>query len=262
MKRKTVFIPKFGVILSRLTPCVIAGLIFCLTGCTTYHRVQRFETVPSIIEEKPAVAVSYSPKAHIRVADFEMKTMKVTSEVSSALRQMLVAALLKSNKFEVVDLQVLKQVEQNHDSNKENVLIGPELPKEEQPAGNPADLIITVVITEFEPHTSGGSAGVGGGGGVRSGYLGGLLGAALNKAHISLDVRIVKASNSEVLFSKLIQGQASDIRGAVMSGDEEKVELSGKLSGYTDTPMEKAIRLSIDEAVRYITDTIPSSYYK
>lgn len=248
MKEKAVFI-------------VIAAVSLCLSGCASLHRVRIFEAPIPVSEEKPSLPVAYQPKVHIKVTDFEMKTMKVTSEVSAALRQMFVEALLKSNQFKIVDLQVLKQTELSQDLNKEGVPPGQELSKEEL-SGGLADLIITVAITEFEPQTSGGSAGVGGGGGVRSGFLGGLLGAALNKAHISLDVRIVKKSNSEVLFSKLIQGQASDIRGAVMSGCEENVELPGRLVGYINTPMEKAIRLSINEAVRYIADTIPANYYK
>lgn len=239
----------------------IAAVFLCLSGCSSLHRVQIFKAPVPVSEEKPSLPVPFRLKAHIMVTDFDMKTLKVTSEVSNALRQMFVEALLKSNQFKIVDLQVLKQTEQNRDSNKENASIGLELAKEEKTAGV-ADLIITVAIIEFEPHASGGSSGVGGGGGVRSGFLGGLLGAALNKAHISLDLRIVKASNSEVLFSKLIQGQASDIRGAVMSGCEENIVLPEGLSGYINTPMEKAIRLSINEAVRYIADTVPANYYK
>jgi curli biogenesis system outer membrane secretion channel CsgG len=34
------------------------------------------------------------------------------------------------------------------------------------------------------------------------------------------------------------------------------------LSGYANTPMEKAIRICIIEAVRYISQTIPANYYK
>jgi len=249
MKKKAVFI-------------VVSAIFLCLSGCVSSHKVRIYEAPAPASEEKPSLPVSSRPKARLMVTDFDMKTLKVTGEVSSALRQMFVEALLKSNQFQIVDLQSLKQIDQNRDSNKEGVFIGPELPKEEQPSANSADLIISVAITEFEPHTSGGSAGVGGGGGVRSGFLGGLLGAALNKAHISLDLRIVKALDSEVLFSKLFQGQASDIRGAVMSGCEENIVLPDGLSGYTNTPMEKAIRLSLNEAVRYIADTIPANYYK
>lgn len=99
-----------------------------------------------------------------------------------------------------------------------------------------ADLIIAAAVSEFEPQASGGSAGMGGGGGAGSGILGGLLGANLNKAHIVLDIRIIDASTSKVLATTRVQGQAAD--------------------------MEKAIRICIIEAVRYIWQTMPANYYK
>ncbi|MCX5703481.1 MAG: hypothetical protein NT066_03210 [Candidatus Omnitrophica bacterium] len=123
-------------------------------------------------------------------------------------------------------------------------------------------LIITAAVTEFEPQASGGRAGVGGGGGVGSGILGGLLGAALNKAHMALDIRIVDASTSEVLIATRVQGQASDIAGGIMGGFLGSWGLGGGLSAYANTPMEKAIRVCIIEAVRYISQATPASYYK
>ena len=38
--------------------------------------------------------------------------------------------------------------------------------------------------------------------------------------------------------------------------------LGAGLGAYANTPMEKAIRICIIEAVRYISQTIPASYYK
>jgi curli biogenesis system outer membrane secretion channel CsgG len=125
-----------------------------------------------------------------------------------------------------------------------------------------ADLIVTAAVTEFEPQASGGAAGIGGGGGVGSGVLGGLLGAALNKAHMALDIRIVDTSTSEVLAATRVQGQASDVAGGFMAGFFGGWALGGGLSAYANTPMEKAIRICIIEAVRYISQTIPANYYK
>jgi curli biogenesis system outer membrane secretion channel CsgG len=125
-----------------------------------------------------------------------------------------------------------------------------------------ADLIITAAVTEFEPQASGGRAGIGGGGGVASGILGGLLGAALNKSHMALDIRIIDASTSEVLAATRVQGQASDVSGAIMAGFFGGWGLGAGLSVYANTPMEKAIRVCIIEAVRYVAQTIPPTYYK
>ncbi|MDD2703666.1 MAG: CsgG/HfaB family protein, partial [Candidatus Omnitrophica bacterium] len=105
-------------------------------------------------------------------------------------------------------------------------------------------------------------AGIGGGGGVASGILGGLLGAALNKAHMALDIRIIDTSTSEVVAATRVQGQASDVAGGFMSGFMGRWALGGGLSAYANTPMEKAIRVCIIEAVRYISQTAPMSYFK
>jgi len=108
----------------------------------------------------------------------------------------------------------------------------------------------------------GGAAGIGGGGSVASGIFGGLLGAALNKAHMALDIRIVDTSTSEILAATRVQGQASDVAGGLMTGFLGSWGLGGGLSMYANTPMEKAIRICIIEAVKYISQSIPASYYK
>jgi curli biogenesis system outer membrane secretion channel CsgG len=92
--------------------------------------------------------------------------------------------------------------------------------------------------------------------------LGGLLGAALNKAHMALDLRIIDASTSEVLASTRVQGQASDVAGGLMMGFMGGWALGGGLGAYANTPMEKAIRVCIIEAVRYISQIIPVNYYR
>jgi len=200
------------------------------------------------------------PKARIAVADFDVKAAKATGEIGSGLREMLVTALMNSNRFSVLERQVLKAVMQEQElatSGAAQQGSGPQ-------RGNikTADLIITAAVTEFEPQASGGKAGIGGGGGVASGILGGLLGAALNKAHMALDIRIIDASTSEVLAATRVQGQASDIAGGFMAGFMGSWALGGGLSVYANTPMEKAIRVCIIEAVRYISQTTPPGYYK
>ncbi|MDD5255667.1 MAG: CsgG/HfaB family protein, partial [Candidatus Omnitrophica bacterium] len=125
-----------------------------------------------------------------------------------------------------------------------------------------AELIITAAVTEFEPQALGGKAGIGGGGGVGSGILGGVIGGALNKAHMALDIRIVDTSTSEVLAATRVQGQATDIAGGVGMGFLGSWGLGAGLSAYANTPMEKAIRICIIEAVKYISQSIPAAYYK
>jgi len=174
---------------------------------------------------------------------------------------MLVTALVNSNRFSVLERQALSAVMQEQELASSGAA--------QQGAGGPqrgkiktADLIISAAVTEFEPQASGGRAGIGGGAGVGSGILGGLLGASLNKSHMALDIRIIDSSTSEVLASTRVQGEASDVGGAIMAGFFGGWALGGGLSAYANTPMEKAIRVCIIEAVRYISQGIPATYYK
>jgi curli biogenesis system outer membrane secretion channel CsgG len=79
---------------------------------------------------------------------------------------------------------------------------------------------------------------------------------------MALDIRIVDTSTSEVLAATRVQGQASDVGGAIMTGFLGSFGLGGGLSMYSNTPMEKAIRVCIIEAVRYVAQVIPATYYK
>ncbi len=238
-----------------------AGIMLVqFSGCATLEQL----TQPSAQVDNNAGTTSlppYSgPKARIAVADFEVKAAKATGEVGSGLREMLTTALVNSNRFRVVERQVLNAVMQEQ----ELAASGAAVPGGGAARGaiKTADLIITAAVTEFEPQASGGAGGVGGGGGLGSGILGGLLGASLNKAHMALDIRIVDTSTSEVLAASRVQGQASDIAAGFMAGFFGGWALGGGLSGYANTPMEKAIRICIIEGVRYISQTVPANYYK
>jgi len=233
-------------------------LVIGIAGCAS-------TTQPSARVDNDAGTQSFppynGPKARVAIADFDVKAAKATGEIGSGLREMLVTALVNSNRFSVLERQQLGALMQEQELGASGVA--------QQGAGGAqrgkiktADLIVTAAVTEFEPAASGGSAGIGGGGGVASGVLGGLLGAAMNKSHMAMDIRIVDASTSEVLASTRVQGQASDVAGGFMAGFMGSWALGGGLGAYANTPMEKAVRICIIEAVRYIAQVIPANYYK
>jgi curli biogenesis system outer membrane secretion channel CsgG len=232
-------------------------LIIGLAGCASL--TQPTAQVDATAGAAPLPPYS-GPKARIAVADFDVKAAKAGGEIGSGLREMLVTALINSSRFSVVERQVLGAVMQEQ----ELAASGAAQAGSGAQRGQikTADIIITAAVTEFEPQASGGAAGIGGGGGVGSGVLGGLLGAALNKAHMAMDIRIVDTSTSEVLAATRVQGQASDVAGGFMTGFFGSFALGGGLSAYANTPMEKAIRVCIIEAVRYISQATPANYYK
>jgi len=240
---------------------IIAAILLC--GVTISFAYAAWQPTAQVDNNAGAAALPpYSgPRARIAVADFDVKAAKATGEIGSGLREMLVTALINSSRFSVLERQTLSAVMQEQELSSSGAA--------EQGIGGPqrgkiktADLIITAAVTEFEPQASGGSAGIGGGGGVGSGILGGIIGGALNKAHMALDIRIVDTSTSEVLAATRVQGQASDVAGGIGIGFMGKWGLGAGLSGYANTPMEKAIRVCIIEAVRYISQSIPVNYYK
>jgi len=237
-----------------------AAMIAGVAGCATIGGI----TQPTAQVDNNAGAQAmppYSgPKARIAVADFEVKAAKANGEIGSGLREMLITALVNSSRFSVLDRQALNAVMQEQELAASGAGQAGSGPKR----GNikTADIVITAAVTEFEPQASGGRGGIGAGGGIGNGILGGLLSAALNKAHMALDIRIIDTSTSEVLAATRVQGQASDISGAFMGGFLGSWGLGGGLSVYANTPMEKAIRICIIEAVRYIAQVTPGNYYK
>ncbi len=237
--------------------CILM-LFIGLTGCETMS--QPTAQVDNNAGVAPLPPYS-GPKARVAVADFDVKAAKAHGEIGTGLREMLVTALINSNRFSVLERQALSAVMQEQELSASGAA--------QTGAGGPqrgkiktADLIITAAVTEFEPQASGGAGGIGGGGSVGSGVLGGLLGATMNKSHMALDIRIIDSSTSEVLAATRVQGQASDVSGAIMAGFLGSWGLGAGLSGYANTPMEKAIRVCIIEAVRYIAQTVPPTYYK
>lgn len=164
-------------------------------------------------------------KTKIGVSDFEIQAAQIDPNVEFGLREMFGSCLESTGRFVIVD-----------------------------PAG--ADVLVKVSLAAFDPRVSGGSAGLGGGGGMGNGFFGGLLGVSVSKAYIALDIRLIKAGTSNLIASKRIEGFASDVAGKPMSN----INLARGLAAYANTPMEKAIRISVDEAVRYITQVLQEGH--
>jgi curli biogenesis system outer membrane secretion channel CsgG len=234
---------------------IFLTVIAALNGCAMSGRSLRPKKV------SPPIAPYSGPKARVVVAEFEVKAAKAAGEIGSGLREMFISLLMDSRRFSVLERQALEALQKEQDlaPAQESAEEG-NLPKKGRIKS--AELVIAAAVTEFEPQASGGSAGIGGGGGIASGILGGLLGAASNKAHLALDIRLIDASTSEIVAAVHVQGQASDVAGGFMAGFLANWGLAKGLSIYANTPMEKAIRICIIEAVRSLSQAIPQSYYK
>ena len=220
---------------------VMCGIaLVSLVGCATLQQMtQPTAQVDNYANATPLPPYS-GPKARIAIADFDVKAAKATGEIGSGLREMLITALLNSNRFSIVERQSLGAVMQEQELAATQEGPGPQRGKIKT-----ADLIISAAVTEFEPQSSGGVGGIGGGGSIGSGVLGGLLGVSYNKAiwpepfgSSTLRLRDYRLTS--------VQGQASDIGGAIVEGFWQWALIAG-LSAYAKTPMEKAIRICIIE---------------
>jgi curli biogenesis system outer membrane secretion channel CsgG len=205
------------------------------------------------------------PKARVAVTRFEDKTAKGSAEIGTGMAEMLGNALFATNRYIVLERQALDDVLGEQD-------LGASGRVKQQTAARigeieGADLLIMGTITEFEPGASGAS------GEKESSFklpgrvrrevgdvLGSIkLGGGVKKSHLAIIVKVVDARTGRRLASEQIEGTATDIEG--MTGLSGGV-LSGAFSGYSKTPMEKAIRIAIDEAVKLIVAKTPKEYYR
>lgn len=202
------------------------------------------------------------PKARIAVSRFTDKTGKGcwTGQIGDGIAEMLATALFNSNRFIVLERQALQDVLAEQDlgasgriSQETSAPIG-------QIEG--AELLVTGAVTEFEP----GSAVIRGGlgrviGGTIGGKWGSVVGGALGsikKSHVALDLRVIDTRTSRIVAATSVKGEATDFNlGGLLVGSH----VGGGLGGYSKTPVEKAIRIALGEAIRFIASKTPAEYY-
>ena len=196
------------------------------------------------------------PKARVAVTKFEDKSARGSEEIGNGMAEMLANALFATNRYIVLERQSLDDVIREQDLGASGRV------KKETAAAigeiEGADLLIEGTITEFAPDTSGAEGGLGGLLSRRSGVVGGILGG-VKTSHLAMIIKVIDAKTGRRLASEQVEGKATDIAGlGSMSGSR----LGGSLGGYSNTPMEKAIRIAIEEAVKLIVAKTPSEYYR
>ncbi|MCJ7507691.1 MAG: hypothetical protein MUO85_03030 [candidate division Zixibacteria bacterium] len=235
----------------------LAAVALMIAGCVSTQPTAKVDATAGATPLPPY----NGPKVSIAVADFEVKAAKAGGDIGSGLRDMLTTALVQSSRFKVLERQALAAVQQEQElaaSGAADKTTGPKKGKIKT-----ADIIVTAAVTEFEPQASGVKAGGGAGAGIGGAIVGGILGAAKNKAHMAMDIRIIDATTSEVIAATRVEGEAKDVAGGFGAGFFGGGVLMGAgLSAYANTPMEKAIRVCINEAVRYLSETTPKEYFK
>jgi len=196
------------------------------------------------------------PKARVAVTKFEDKSAKGSLAIGNGMAEMLANALFATNRFIVLERQSLDDVIKEQDLGASGRIRTETAAAIGEIEG--ADLLIEGTITEFEPGTSGAGGGLGGILSRHSGVIGGLAGG-IRTSHVAMIVKVIDARTSRRLASEQVEGKATDVGGLAGLGGGG---LAGAFGGYSNTPMEKAIRVSIEEAVKLIVAKTPSSYYR
>lgn len=198
------------------------------------------------------------PKARVAVTRFEDKTAKGYRAIGDGMAEMLANALFATNRFIVLERQAIGDVLSEQDLGASGRVKRETAPSIGEIEG--ADLLIMGTITEFEPGTSGAGGGLGGLiplPGRRIG-IGGIAGG-IKTSHVAMIIKVIDAKTGRRLASEQVEGKATDIGGlAGMAGGP----LAGAFGAYSKTPMEKAVRVAIEEAVRLIIAKTPPEYYR
>jgi curli biogenesis system outer membrane secretion channel CsgG len=168
----------------------------------------------------------------------------------------LANALFATNRFIVLERQSLGDVLQEQDLGASGRVRADTAARIGEIEG--ADLLIQGTITEFEPGSAGAGGGLGGFLPGRAGVIAGILGG-IRTSHVAMVVKVIDAKTSRILASEQIEGKATDIGGLAGMGG---VGLAGVFGGYSKTPMEKAIRIAVEESVKLIVAKTPAEYYR
>ena len=236
---------------------ILATLMFIFSGCVTTTVTS---TGGPTIQEAQAEPYN-GPKARIAVLEFKDKTRKAGwvggwlkmwgvewSQVGEGMRDMLTTALFNTNRFIVLERELLDEVLKEQDLGASGrVKKGTEAKKGELYG---ADLLITGAVTEFQATQSGG--------GLATKIAGIALGGGIKRAHVAIDIRIIDANTGQIVAATSVEGKATDVGGLIAG----KIGLPVGLGAFAKTPIEKAIRACIQKAVEFIVSRTPPEYYR
>ncbi len=233
------------------------SLLFIFLGCSEPNTPAQTQTTHSNGEDVfTAQREAYhGPKINVAVGDFQVKAAGASKVIGDGLREMLITSLFDSNHFIVIDRQAIKDLMLEQDLSASRRAKRGTGPTRGDIEG--AQIYLYGVVSEFEAD----SGGIGLS--LFSGSIPLGLGGGTKNSHMAIDLRAVDTSSSRVLFSTRVEGKTTDykvgINTKIGKGDNA---LPVSLDKYANTPMEKAIRVCIDNAVKELIRKTPTQYYK
>jgi curli biogenesis system outer membrane secretion channel CsgG len=242
-----------------------ALLLPLLAGCATTATV-RGGGGPGIDEVR--LEPYDGPKARISVGSFEDKTAKGEREIGGGMATMLTTALVNSNRFLVLERDLLDEVIREQDLGAS----GRVQPATAAPRGEieGAELIVLGAVTAFEPEAMGvGGALLGIGTLVGSAILHEkhsavpVAAATYTESYVAVDLRVVDTATSRVLASVSVEGRGYDMGGGFITeigGGRARLPLA--FGGFQKGATEEAIRKAIDLGAAEIARRTPPEYYR
>jgi len=239
-------------------------LALFITGCATTATIKNQAGEP--IQAKQLEPYN-GAKARIAVSRFDVKAAKVPKAAAAGLSDMLATALVNSNRFIVLERDVLDEVIKEQNLGASGTADSATAPPVGQIEG--AELLVTGSVTEYEPnHFSVG--------GIALGLLTGATSVIIASKHshaplgaimytdalIGADIRVVDTRTSRILLSASFNADAKDFGGGiigVVGGGRSTVPLG--FGGFQHTGIKIAIRALINKAVSYIAQNTPSRFY-
>jgi len=183
------------------------------------------------------------------------------ADMVSGIKDMMTTALFGSNRYIVLERDNINDVlvEQEF-SDSGRVGTESKIPKGEIEG---ADLLVVGAVTAFD-------AGLGGFSlpipiPLNRGRDIAILNLSFKKSYIAMDVRVIDAKTARVLAAVAVEGSATKV-GAGLGGLARTrygyIHVPVLLSGFANTPVEKAITEMVTLAVDNIVNKTPAVYYR
>ena len=185
-------------------------------------------------------------KKRIAVADFEDKSHHSWwsgDNVGTGMSDMLATALMDTGRFIVLERQRVGDIIKEQDL----VSAGRISKKSGAKTGKiiGAQFMIYGAVTEFEQNERGGGFGFG--------YKGIGIGVSGSKAHVGIDMRVYDTTTGQIIASKRAVGTCSE---SGLSLGVARGGINFGVGSFQKTPIGKASREAIEEAVAFISTTV------
>ncbi|WP_282130782.1 CsgG/HfaB family protein [Pseudoalteromonas aliena] len=237
-----------------LTALLTTTLSACQSTSTNVTSGQNSPDINAVAQEQ-----YNGPKARIAVTRFTDKSNNSKwwrKEIGDGMADQLTTALVSTNRFIVLERQALDAVLSEQDlaaSGRVSASSGAAYGEIEG-----AEIVVIAAVTEFDDDSSGASVGSGG-------FIGDVfssVSAGFSGSHMAIDLRLIDTRTSRILAATSVEGGSKDFDFTGAATNFGGALVGGNISGWSDTPKEKALREVIIKAVEFLETKIPDTYYR